>query len=61
MLMKVWEDFERSQKETIGLLFKQTIKAHTLTITLDLAILGGVKKKKERCAYADPMKPYEVV
>ena len=61
MLMKVWEDFERSEKETIGLLFKQTIKAHTLTITLDLAILGGVKKKKRTLRSCRPMKPYPMV
>ena len=50
MLMKVWEVFERSEKETIGLLFKQTIKAHTLTITLDLAIRGVEKKKRTLCS-----------
>ena len=54
MLMKVWEVFERSEKETIGLLFKQTIKAHTLTITLDLAILIGVKKKKRTLCSCRP-------
>ena len=36
--MTVWEPevFKRSEKETIGLLFKANIEAHAFTITLDL-------------------------
>ena len=61
MLMTVWEPevFKRSDKETIGLLFKANNRS--AYIYDNLGFRRSLSKKKKKNAVSDSMKSYPVV